>query len=193
MLRKAFLAIAMVASLSTSAFAVTNVIGGDHIAPAGGLFTFPITATSDSGETLSGLDLYLVMDALGPIITEVNLISGTVFEPNNSGQFDFGIPEYLTPGRTPGYTVTTAAGSVPLGTVALITIDTTGIAAGTYPLALTSDVLGPSAAYNQGGVPGIFTNGSVTVIPEPSSVVIALFGAAGIGAVAIRRRRARNA
>lgn len=195
MLRKAFFAIALVAALSSSALAVTNVSGGDHVFQVNsGLQTFPIMGSSNSGETLAGIDLYLVMDALGPIITNVNLITGTVFEPNNVGQSDFGLVEYQTPGREPGYFTTTTAGSVPTGVVALITIDTNSALAGQYLLALESPVLGPSAVYNQVGAPGTYTNGSVTLqVPEPGSIMLALFGAAGIGAVAIRRRRARNA
>ncbi len=194
MLRKAFFALALVAALSTSAFAVTNVAGGDHVFTVGtGLQTFPIIATSDSGEQIAGIDLYMVMDALGPIITEVNLIVGTVFEPNNVGQSNFGAPEYLTPGREPAYFTTTSAGSVPTGTVALVTIDTNSADVGQYLLALEIPIFGPSAVY-VGATPGTFSNGSVTLVPvpEPGSVVLALFGAAGLGAVAIRRRR-RNA
>ncbi len=191
MLRKAFFAIALVASLSTSAFAVTNVAGGNHVFTVGtGFQTFPIIGSSNSGETLAGIDLYLVMDALGPIITNVNLITGTVFEPNNVGQGNFGA--FLAPGLETAYFTTTSAGSVPTGVVALITIDTNSAAAGQYLLALESETFGPSAVYNQVGAPGTFTNGSVTLVPEPGSVIIALFGAAGLGAVAIRRRR-RNA
>lgn len=193
MLRKAFFAIALVASLSASAFAETNIAASNYVFDVNsGLQTFPLIGSSNSGETLAGIDLYLVMDALGPIITNVDLINGTVFQPNNVGQLDFGA--FLAPGREVAYFTLTQAGSVPTGTVALITIDTNSAAAGTYPLSLYSDIFGPSAVYNQVGAPGTFTNGSVTLrqIPEPGSVVLALFGAAGLGAVAIRRRR-RNA
>jgi len=194
MLRKAFFALALVSAMSTSALAVTNVIGGNHVFTVGtGLQTFPIIAASDSGEQIAGIDLYLVMDGLGPIITNVDLINGTVFQPNNVGQSGFGAPEYETPGREPAYFTTTSAGSVPTGIVALITIDTNSAAVGNYLLSLDSPIFGPSAVY-VGATPGGFVNGIVSLqpIPEPGSVVLALFGAAGLGLVAIRRRR-RNA
>ncbi len=192
MLRKAFFALALVAALSTSAFAETNVAAGHHVFTVNtGLQTFPVLGTSNSGETLAGMDLYLVMDALGPIITNVDLINGTVFQPNNTGQQDFG-GAFPAPGHEVWYNITTASGSVPTGIVALVTIDTNSAAAGQYLLSLESEIIGASAVYNQVGVGGTFTNGSVTLVPEPGTVVMALFGAAGLGLVAIRRRR-RNA
>jgi MYXO-CTERM domain-containing protein len=196
MLRKAFLAIALVASLSASALAEVTIVAGDHVAPAGGLFTFPIMGVSDSGEQLNGVVLNLVMEPngsnLAPIVTNVNLITGTVFEGNNLGQSDYGDPEFLTPGRTPSYYTGTPSGFVPTGIVALVTVDTTGIAPGTYELNLVSPIFGPSSV-SAGPEPGGYMNGTITVVPEPGSVVLGLFAAAGLGAVVIRRRRARNA
>lgn len=194
MLRKAFFAIALVASLTSSALAVTTISAGNHVFTVNsGLQTFAITASSDSGETLQGIDLYAVMDALGPIITNVNLITGTVFDPNNVGQFDYAMPENMVPTREPAYYTTTASNSVPTGIVAFLTIDTNSALAGQYTLSLDSPLFGPSAVYNQTGAPGGFANGSVTLVPvpEPSTIVMGLFGAAGLAAVAIRRRRAR--
>jgi len=36
-------------------------------------------------------------------------------------------------------------------------------------------------------------NGSITIVPEPTSVVLGLFAAAGLAAVAVRKKRARRA
>jgi hypothetical protein len=39
----------------------------------------------------------------------------------------------------------------------------------------------------------ILVNGTITIVPEPGSIVMGLFAAAGLGAVVIRRRKARKA
>ncbi len=192
MFKNASVAIALTLLAASPSWAVTTVIGGHHIIGGPGEQTFPIIATSDSGEMLSGIDLYIVMDPLGPVITKVELINGTVFEPNNVGQSDFGDPLYETPTREPAYFTTTSSGTVPTGIVALITVDWTGIAPGVYEFALESPVFGPSAVYNDIGQPGGYVNGTLG-IPEPSSVVMAIFGLIGLAAVAFRRHCARVA
>ncbi len=196
MLRKAFLAIALIASLSTVAFADTNLSVGTHEVVTGTTFTFPMFVTSDTGDTLQGVNIFLSMDPNGPIITKVDLLTDTVFSANNFGQIDYGAEEMLTPGRMPAYyTGTNPPGTVPVGRVAWITVDATGILPGDYSLSLDHPILGPATAFNQQGLRGTWTDGVIRVVdvPEPASIVLGLFGAASLGAIAIRRRRARNA
>jgi hypothetical protein len=117
----------------------------------------------------------------------------TIFGTNNSGINDGSIPQFIDLGTT------TSAGTIALspgdnlwGT---ITFDTTGLgASGPFPLIMVGTIGGDSGLspfLPDAGL--LITNGSVTIVPEPSSVVLGLFAVAGFGAVAIRRRRARNA
>jgi hypothetical protein len=87
----------------------------------------------------------------------------------------------------------TASGSVTAnGTLATLTIDTTGLSSGTFPLILTgvANTLGNfnTTLRNANGdpIPLTITNGSITVlVPEPHAGL--LIGA--VGALAVTRRR----
>jgi PEP-CTERM motif len=83
------------------------------------------------------------------------------------------------------------------GVFLTLTIDTTGVPAGVYAVSLTDH---PFL-----GITGVFTvlsppepipleiiNGTITVTPEPASLVMGLFAVAGLAAVAVRRHRARR-
>jgi len=75
-----------------------------------------------------------------------------------------------------------------------LVVDLTGFV-GTWPLFLLGAAAGPTdfVAPNGTFVTTAITDGSITVVPEPTSVVLGLFAAAGLGIVAIRKRRARRA
>ncbi len=84
------------------------------------------------------------------------------------------------------------------GLLATLVIDTTGFTSGTWALNLSDTIVGPTdwagSIFQGNEVPNpVITDGSISIVPEPGSIVLALFGAAGLGAVAIRRRRARQA
>lgn len=186
--RKIVLAIGLALALAAPCSALTTIFGGNHVFYTAGESTFPIIATSDSGEGIAAVDVFLLMEPSGPLITKIDVINGTVFETNNQGQFAFGGPQFRTPGYEPAYYTTTNFGTVPTGVVGWVTVDFTGIAPGVYNLSLENPV-GPSAVYDMFGVPGIYVNGTVTLVPEPSSIMLGLFAAASLGAIALRRRR----
>jgi hypothetical protein len=107
----------------------------------------PIIVDSDS-EQVAGLDLYLFVNnnvVPAPIITAVDVIGpGTIFHPNNVGQFSLG-PPYDVPGQQPSAITTTSSGFVVAdGILAFVTVDTTGVPAGLYVLGLTNPDLGPT-------------------------------------------------
>ena len=130
----------------------------------------------------------------GPIITKVDLVApGTIFGSSNVGQANFPAP-FNTPGRNPyQFTSTgTLSQGVPAnGILAFVTLDTTGIPLGTYPLALSNEDLGPS---DNGylTIPLTLIDGTVTVVPEPASIAMGLMGAAAMGGMVIRKRRTRG-
>ena len=201
--RKAFLALVVVCCLSATAYAVPTMTAGTwtFLAAPGQSTDFisglPIEILVSGGDAVSGADLFLQSGPDGftpgsaPTFAAVDLIGvGTVFGLNNTGQ-----TSAATPPESAFETVTTAAGTEPAsGTLAFITFDATGIAPGTYDFFLTNFfVIGASSSLL--GVPSTtLVDGTVTVvIPEPGSIVLALFAAGGLCAVVIRRRRRKAA
>jgi hypothetical protein len=88
---------------------------------------------------------------------------------------------------TPGFAPTNAG-----GTYALLTVSTVGVPAGVYSIDLSSTTLLLSNPETGDAefVQLSFAPMQFTIIPEPSSIVMGLFAAAGMAAVVIRRRRA---
>jgi hypothetical protein len=87
------------------------------------------------------------------------------------------------------------------GLLLTLLVDLTGKVAGSWPL--IGDDLGNNGAGDfraqvsnaPVNIASTWLNGSVTIvpIPEPSSIILGLFAAAGLGVVAVRKRRARRA
>lgn len=119
------------------------------------------------GDAVQGVNLFVQLadggvfaggTATGPIITGVNITSGTIFTGNNTGAR--GGPDgplFWEMGTT------TATGTVTTqGLLATITIDTTGIFGGSFPLTLN-----PALAASDFADPGIvvaFQDGNVNVL-----------------------------
>jgi hypothetical protein len=164
----------------------TNVAGMDFVAQTG-----------DGGPTnnFSGPGTIVA-----PNIT-ADIVTGTIFAPNHN-------PVTMPGGGSEGTQtvylgITTQTGTVTaLGLIGTIFVDTTGFFTGTWELNMGGGQ-GPSDAAGFMPTPTDFPplsvgngvtifDGSITV-PEPSSVVLGLFAAAGLGIVAIRKHRARRA
>ena len=105
-----------------------------------------------------------------PVFSGVNLTSGTLFASNNSGASDIG----SIPGLAM-YSILTNSGSIPGGSGLLATlyVDTTGLDSGTFARSLGDTLNGPTTFLSESGeVPIIITNGSLTVVPEPTGLAI---------------------
>jgi hypothetical protein len=106
----------------------------------------------------------------GPNITGVNII-GTVLNPtiffgNNTGQNNL-----RTNAQLWSVSTTTVTGTVNAnGLLGILTIDTTGWFGGTWTLALRNTQEGPTDFTL---VSATITDGSITVVPEPISTLIA--------------------
>jgi hypothetical protein len=129
----------------------------------------------------------------GPDITAIDLLTGGIFGPNNEGVDD--------PGSYPQFalrSVTTLADTtIPLSSqpslLGMLTLSTVGVAPGTYALLLggVPAALSSTEFYTSTGAPitPTFINGALTIVPEPSTLLLA--GMAAVGAVvAANRRRA---
>jgi hypothetical protein len=89
----------------------------------------------------------------------------------------------------------TAAGGTPQNTdgiYAVLTVSTVGVAPGTYSFSLegTDLINGLNEDFEPIFVGLQFAPMQLSIVPEPSSIVMGLFAAAGLAAVVIRRRRA---
>ncbi len=201
MFRKAFFAAAIVLCVTTVASAVPTIVAGDHTFGAdSGAQSFYITTTGGQGDEFLGADLYFEILGTGaPIVTGFDMLndSSLLFFGNNHGT-QGGFPDFDPPTTTPAGNVSTLTGSVgPNGNLALVTIDTNGVAAGDYQLVLTHPILGDSdlPPFSVGfETVALLSNGMIhiTNVPEPSSIVMGLFAAAGLGVMVIRRRRVRK-
>ena len=120
------------------------------------------------GGLVSGLDFFVqVGDGgaavggtnTGPTITNLDLTTGTIFAANNTGILTEHTPLIWTG------TTTTMKGSVAAnGLVATLTVDTTGLAHGEFPLILNPPSTGPTQLFG-GGVTTSLISGSLHVVP----------------------------
>jgi hypothetical protein len=124
----------------------------------------------DGGSDVGGTDV-------GPIITAIDLITGTPFEGNSPTQVDV-----VTFDRARQSTVDVPA-DVALSAntkVATVTFDTTGVATGSYDLLLSGVAGAFDTTYFDGGteVTTVVVNGQITVVPEPSAILLLVLGLA---------------
>ncbi len=158
-----------------------GVVGGPKIdGIQAGNATFAGSATAIAGPTH-------LFGAVGGFLGSINGVPNGV-SPASNGLSTSGLSAaYFAPQLTgPG---------LPLMS---FSFDTIGVAPGVYSWSLTNPLLGvsaPTAFLNTIGVTlsTILIDGTITVVPEPGSMLLCLFGAAGVGIVAIRRRRRRAA
>ena len=198
MRRKVGLALAFVFCLAATVQAANVVTIGNHVLlpnTPGQVITLNVSGTDQVG----GLDFFLqVADggpgAVGNILApgiSGDILTGMIFASNNTGLND-GNPGGSNFGNEIVLLSTTTNSGTVLanGLLATVTIDTTGFFGGSWPLIMTGTAAGDSDL----GVPGNLQtiDGSISV-PEPTSVVLGLFAVAGLGVVAIRKRRARRA
>jgi len=75
-----------------------------------------------------------------------------------------------------------------------LVVNLTGFGPGTWALRLLHGKAGSTDFVDLNGnfLPTNITDGSITVTPEPASLVLGLFAAAGLGILAIRKHRARR-
>ncbi len=95
----------------------------------------------------------------------LDLMTGTIFEGKNTGQLDTTIQPQWASARietTPGQTVPAD------GLIATVTVSTVGIAPGTWPLIMSSTVLGPADFLT---LPADITDGQIVVKHRPQAVL----------------------
>jgi hypothetical protein len=205
MLRQSLVALALSSLFAASAQAVTTVSAGNWFIPAETLNNvITITSTNNANDMTAGMNFVVQIDnglpGPKPVITFVDMITGTPFQGNNTGQFNT-LPSQLPTSNpfsgqltNPGYvytgSVTTASGMVTTaGLLGTIKVSTVGAAWGIYPLRLNKTAF-PPVAFNFAPTAVTRIDGTIFVDPEPSSMVIAAIGTGGLAYFAYRRRRA---
>jgi hypothetical protein len=103
--------------------------------------------------------------AAGPVITATDVLTGTIFAANNTGQRDLGSLPQLTMAAT-----TTRVGAVQAeGLLVTLTVDTTGFASGRWSLSLSNTFNG---ATDFAGVAAAISDGFIEVGPRLLNVEI---------------------
>jgi hypothetical protein len=157
----------------------------------------PIQLQATGADAVNGMNLRNLINggvAMAPFITAMDISSAaTLF----TGGFN-GInaaPDGVAGGGSSG--LTTAASMLVFSAVAanarpfaIYTFDTTGVAPGVYTWQLDNHPLGTPTTFTSlaGAIPTTLINGTITVVPEPGTVVLGLFAVAGLFAVVARKR-----
>jgi hypothetical protein len=191
--------------LHTPAHALVVMMAGDHdLLPNMPGQVVQITISTNADDVTTKLDAHLsIGDQSGvghPLMTDVNLLSGTAFELSNTGQiveYDTGAQYYATVTSDPNVDLGKGNGYIPLALssrAASVTLDTTGLQSGTWDFRLMFVGFPPGSwRYSSTEVyPPVnhqLLHGTLTIVPEPASLAMGLLAVAGLAAVAIRRAR----
>lgn len=191
-MRFKWVSLASVASMLLSCFsasaAVINV-GSHQLIPDSAIDqTIQIFVTG--GDLVQGLNFYAQIADGGPgaggsvnapTITSADILTGTIFGPNNTGAQDPGSVPQLIARTTTTATETVSAS----GLLVTLKVKTLGFTNGEWALNLGNTLNGPT---DFAGLPITITDGFISV-PEPSMLLSAIFGAAGC--MLSRRKRSR--
>ena len=214
MQRKVGSSVAILLCLTAVAQAIPTVVVGDHSQllnnTAGQLIQLEVSGITPN--TVNGISLGVAINnggpgfggLLGPTITAFDWASGPTIweEPWTPAGFFRQHADYFDPGGQLAQSVIiTVSGFTNQsgGLLVNLIVDTTGIGPGVYSLDLfggtIADVVGNTTFTGLGNPdPGqSLFNGTITLLPEPSSVVLGLSAIAGFGVVVFRKCRARQA
>jgi len=198
------LVLGVVMCLPVVAHAVPTITVGNYFMDP--TDTIVVTLTPTNADLVGGIDFRNWINggvAGGPYITAMTGFGdgdfGLLFGGGGFGAINTGPPDGVFDGGLNTGTQTAAsavifapkaANSQPLTSITLVT---NGAAPGVYTWSLVNPgLLGATTFVQPAGAGIIPTNlvaGTITVVPEPGSVVLGLFAAAGLAAVMIRRRR----
>jgi hypothetical protein len=156
-----------------------------------------ITINIAGGAQISGMNFNLQIGdggpaaggTPGPVFTGLDLVDGTVFQSDHADPLDLGsIPQALT------WDIVTAKDGDFVnanGLLATVTVDTTGFSRGqTFPFSIASTRNGGTNFIYDGvtPVPTSLADGTIVIVPEPSSFMLLVV--AGVAACGWAGRRA---
>jgi hypothetical protein len=161
----------LLAHFAGSAARAAAVNAGTHVLAAN-MAGQQVPIVVSGNDAVSGIDFFVQVgdggatvggDDTGPRITQVDLVSSTIFAGNHTGVFLDPAPLIW------GATTTTASGSVSAnGVLAMLTVDTTGMFVGQFDLVLNPPSTGPTA-FADSGITTSLTNGLLAIgdLPLP--------------------------
>jgi hypothetical protein len=176
---------AAIALLICSTAEAANIVVGNHVLLAN-TPNQTITIQITGGEQVAGEDFFAQIGDGGtynggsnvkPVFTNIDIIGGTIFAANNVGAFgDPTVGNAAHPLIWDDGTTTVSSSVSATGVLANLTIDTTGLSSGSFPLLLTgvANAIGPNnntTLNNANGIPISLsvTNGLLTVSPFPAA------------------------
>lgn len=215
-MRKVVLSLALVLGLAaTASAALTVTVGHYSVLPGTLTVNIPVSLTGPDLISQTNINVSLVPSNalpgdLGgnvptPTITWLgapsdvaqNFMSTTthLFGDAGSDAYDVFVFENLA---TPSSPIGTGAGGAGANILINLVVNLTGfenLAGTTWKIVMGADNANGSTDFANlsGGIAATVTDGSVTIVPEPSTIMLGLFAATGLGVVALRKRRARRA
>jgi hypothetical protein len=214
MRKSALFCAALLLASSTAAWAGVVVNVGDYAFAPGEIRTIPLYVTSDNEQQIMGMNFYVQIGDGGsinggvdtaPIIAGVDVTGpGTIFALDHEEPFIFpdeqlmwGANVVTTTHENPDDPEIPLWGTVLCdGVFAFVTIDATGATPGqAYSLKLTGVAEGAiEGGFNtsfvdaNGNELGSISNGSITIVPEPSAIGLLGSLLAAISVTGLRRR-----
>jgi hypothetical protein len=144
-----------------------SIVVGDWLVPAGETaWMIPISVTG--GVSVDGINFNIQIDdgskpvaEVGPVFTGLNILTGTIFDGKNTGSWDNNVLDWVAW----DWTETTAGETVYAdGVIGYITLDTVDCPSGTWQLAMSDTLNGPT---DFAGAAATIVDGTITVTPDP--------------------------
>ncbi len=205
MKRAGICGVVLVLFAATAAWAAPVIeVGSHNLLPNTPNQPVPIYVTG--GDQVGGVNFFAQLGndvplpygtaAPGPKLSGVDLVIGTIFDGNFMGLTNAYDSYYPAPPQNLGWWLTVNSGDVSAaGLLATVFVDTTGFSSGTWPLVLQHDVWDNSTDFPVGPptykMDPTIHNGSITIVPEPSTLCLVTVAIAG--ALACLWRRCRRA
>lgn len=199
-----FSAIAVLGLTAVSLAAPTIVVGNHNPDSLTADQHIPIMVTGIEPNTVNGIWFSVMIDgggpayggALGPVITAMDFDSGpTIWVPPSAPSGHNAPDLYFDPGgqlANASFMLPSGFVTADSGLVVTLTIDMTGLGFGVHSLDLFGGVIeeqfGGTDFIGQNFVSSI-TNGTITFVSEPNSLILGWFALAGLFAWGWRRRK----